>query len=221
MGGEEMKKLDKVPNEVIKLIRTNHEQALLTLGNYKPLLTLPVREVRMKLDRPRIGFILEDVIVPSIKIYYRGTKEEDQLQTNNLIFNLAINDKPFPYGHIYQSSGTICLGGIFVPSLVSIYNPSQPLEAMFLGNDHNTSHGGGKATITERDLKDIYQILSDEGIMVSNDTAKTMEPSKNLIQNDAIWILSADVRKETSLEHAIYIMEKIFEIIFIKESDNK
>lgn len=214
-----MKKLDEVPQEVLNLIKTEHEKALTLLSGQSPILTLPTRSVKMRVDRPSKGYQLEDVIVPKTLIYYKGDNlsNEKQCDTNGLIFHLELTKKPFPYGHIYMSSGSICLGGIFVPSKISIYNLSQPLEAMFLLNDHNTAHGGARAEITTDELLDISRIISKNKIITSEDVKNTLKVEANLIANDAVWILSSEINSQVPSEKAKSIMDEIFRIIFTEK----
>lgn len=211
-----MKKLDKVPQEVLNLIQTEHEKALTLLSGQSPILTLPPRQTKMRIDRPSSGYQLEDVIVPETLVYYNRDilSDGEFCSTSSVIYHLSLTKKPFPFGHIYMSSGSVCLGGIFVPSKISVYNLSQPLEALFLKNDHNVGHGAAKATITHDDLHNITMIMNKNDIKPTKDSRKTLKVGENLIANDAVWILSSDVRSQTTLEQAISIMDEVFRVIF-------
>ena len=123
--------------------------------------------------------------------------------------------RPFPYGHIFSSSGYVCLGSIFVPSTVSVHNPQQPLETLFLHNDRNTGHGGASITVTEKIIEDVKESLTYHDIEFTNDVERTFVSKTNILKNDALWILSADVvRQIPDMLVATDIMDHIFRIVF-------
>lgn len=212
-----MKRLKEVPSGALQAIQTEHQKAIEALGENKAVANIPIRKVKMRIDRPtKDRPELETVIVPETNIYYnnRNGIEDGSYRRNQLSFRIANDNSPFPFGHIFSSSGSVCLGSIFVPSKISIHNPAQPLEALFLHNDHNINHGGANLKVDTQTYNKISKLLIDEGITLSRDATQTFKPDVNLIRNDGIWIVSADVADQLSNTKALFTMTLIFDMIF-------
>ena len=56
------------------------------------------------------------------------------------------------------------------------------------------------------------QLLSDAGVRLSQ--GSFMEEKKNLLKNDVIWNLSADVAEQKPLPEALAVMASVYAIIF-------
>lgn len=213
-----MKKEQVVPQSVLDTIQSESQRAIMTmLKGYTDYTTLPIRVAGMRIDRPSRGMAVEPVIVPATIIYLspNGVHDEDTIYTEALKYVIQNTSKPFPFGHVYTSTGHLCLGDIFVPSKISKYNPQQPLETLFLYNDHNTSHGSAKVVLTPTTVDRVLAYIHEAGIDITSDIEKTFLADINLIANDAIWILSAEVASQTSnLGKALVIMENVYSQIF-------
>lgn len=221
-----MKKLDAIPDEVLEHIQSEHERALAKiLADDTAIAKLPARPVQMKIMRPNQDYAkIETVIAPPVNIYISKDNIIDGhlLNTQAIRYVLPYTGEPFPYAHVFSSSGYVCLGSIFVPSTVSIYNPQQPLETLFLHNDANTNHGGASITINQTVIEDIIQLLDSFDIELSHDSESTLLPKQNLLKNDALWILSADIVQQTkNILSAINIMDGVFRIVFRVSKDKK
>lgn len=212
-----MKKLSEVPESALSAIQTEHQRALSMLGDRKPIATIPIREVKMKIDRPsQDRSKLESVIVPEIVVYYhsRGGDDGGYYRRNGLSYFLKETNTPFPFGHLYSSSGSVCLGSIFVPSKISLHTPTQPLEALFLHNDHHVAHGGAKVELQKKQIDKALDLLQEAGVLLSHDAKTTFVKDENIIKNDAPWIISSDVVNQLPMDRALYVMDKFFKIIF-------
>lgn len=214
-----MKRLETVPKEALKEIKSQHEQALdMIMKKYQIYATLPVRPVKMRIKRgeDKRGS-LDMTIVPATSIYLRpdGFIDKDHLNRDAITYAVTGTTKPFPYGHIYAASGHVCLGSIFVPSKVSKYSPQLPLETLFLHNDRNLHHGNAKLRLTEKEGLEINNILRRNGIELSREAEPCLSEDINILENDEIWLLASDVyHRAPDLETAITIMTKIYNTIF-------
>lgn len=221
-----MKKLDAIPHEVLEHIQSEHERALAkVLTGETAIAKLPARIVQMRILRPNQDLSsIETVVAPPVHVYIAKDRVIDNtlLTTASIRYVLPYTGEPFPYGHIFKSSGYVCLGSIFVPSVVSIYNPQQPLETLFLHNDRNTGHGGASITLTEQIINDVRDLLAYHDIRFTSDVERTFVSQQNILRNDALWILSADiVRQIPDMLVATDIMEHIFRIVFRTTKNKK
>lgn len=214
-----MKKLDAIPREVLEHIQSEHERALAkVLTGETAIAKLPARIVQMRILRPyQDRSSIETVVVPPVHAYIARDRvvENVLLTTAAIRYVLPYTGRPFPYGHIFSSSGYVCLGSIFVPSVVSIYNPQQPLETLFLHNDRNTGHGGASIKVNEQIIDDVKELLAYHNIGFTKDVEHTFASKQNILKNDALWILSADIVRQTpDMLVATDIMDHIFRIVF-------
>lgn len=221
-----MKKLDAIPKEVLEHIQSEHERALSKiLTKDTAIAKLPVRPVQMRILRPgQNNSTIETVIAPPVHVYVpkSGIIDGNLLTTRDIRYVLPYTGQPFPYGHIFNSSGYICLGSIFVPSTVSIYNPQQPLETLFLHNDRNTGHGGASIKINKGIIEKVIEALEFYNLELTSDAERTLISGQNILRNDALWILSADILKQTSdTLFATDVMNRLYQIIFRVSQDKK
>lgn len=220
-----MKRLKEIPSSVLTSIKNEHDRELRKVfTEYEWYCDLPVRPVRMKILRGRTAE-LEQTIVPATSIYIRpkGFLDEEHLNRDAITYSIRGMKIPFPYGHIYQGSGHVCLGSIFVPSKVSKYSPQQPLETLFLHNDRNLNHGNASLTLSEETIQGVYGMLQKYGINVSEEVQESLRPNWNVLKDDGVWALGADVYRQVywqgaNVLDAIKIMEEVYGIIFEREN---
>lgn len=214
-----MKRLEKVPPEALKRIKSDHERAVdQIMKEYQIYCSFPVRPVKMKIKRTENATgELDTTIIPATSVYLRpnGFIDEDHLDRNAITYAVTGSMKPFPYGHIYAASGHVCLGNIFVPSKISKYCPQQPLETLFLHNDRNLNHGNAKLILSDDSRLKIKVVLDKYGLSISKDAEQCLQKNVNVIAGDEIWVLGSDVyHNAPDLETAITVMTKIYNYIF-------
>lgn len=214
-----MKRLDTVPAQVLAAMKTDHERAMdSVLKRYQLFCTIPIRPVRMNVLRTienREG--LEQVIVPATSIHLKpnGYLGKDVLNRDALTYSIAGRKQPFPYGHIYQNSGHVCLGSIFVPSRISRFCPQQPLETLFLHNDRNLNHGHAHLRLSEQQVIQIREQLKQFHISLSVDADQSIVSDHDILKDDGLWIMSADIYQQAkTLQQALACMQQIYQIIF-------
>lgn len=216
-----MKRYSEVPQSLLESIlreqKERQRESQMVLQQYKHYCTLPVRPARMKLLRIRENREdMEQTIVPATSVYL-GKKpflDADHLNRDAITYTVAGTKEPFPYGHIYQGSGHICLGSIFVPAKVSRFTPQQPLETLFLHNDRKLSHGGARLFLDEKQVQQVRFLLADAGIDLSVDADESLKAENNMLKTDGIWLIGADVYQQMELRNALRLMEKIYQVIF-------
>lgn len=216
-----MKRLSEVPVEVLKHIESEHERALQTVfAGYVNFADFPVRPVKMKIYRESEGTeSLEMTIIPpvSVKIQVGAFVEQNQIERDGISYSVTGSLTPFPYGHIYQGSGHVCLGDIFVPELISDHCPTQPLETLFLHNDRNLHHGGASLMLSEKQREQLLLLLLPIQEHLSIDARKIGKNGLNLLKEDTIWILGADLYRAFPIETALRWMKAVYQIMFGKE----
>lgn len=216
-----MKRYSEVPQSLLESIlreqKERQRDSQTILQQYKHYCTLPVRPARMKLLRVKEGREdMEQTIIPATSVYL-GKKpflDADHLNRDAITYTVAGTKEPFPYGHIYQGSGHICLGSIFVPSKVSRFTPQQPLETLFLHNDRNLSHGGARLFLDQKQVWQVQLLLRDARINLSVDADESLKVENNMLKTDGIWLIGADVYQQMELRNALRLMEKIYQVIF-------
>lgn len=213
-----MKRLKAVPDEIVDLIKKEQESSLQKiLKGYMRYCTLPIRPTLMRVRRDMEDTTqLEQVIIPSTEIHIREDAflDKDHLNRDSITYLVTGTNHPFPFGHIYQGSGHVCLGNIFVPSKVSKYSPQQPLETLFLHNDRNLSHGNASLKLSADQVNEVENILSGYGIERSIDVKVSFRQKKELLADDCIWLIGADVYRQRELEDALVIMHHIYGVVF-------
>lgn len=220
-----MKKLKEIPAEVTAGIKSAHEEALDKLSSgVITYCVLPVRIVRMRISRTQTEreSTLESVVVPEtvIRVTKGALLDKDTLNRDAIRYSIANTNYPFPFGHIYKDSGHVCLGNIFVPSRISKYTPALPLETLFLHNDRNINHGYANLSLSKDVVEGILDILDKYHIKLPKSVQKYFRPDTNLIENDGLWIVSAEVVQQcVEVRKAISIMTEIYQTIFEPEPE--
>lgn len=214
-----MKRQSEIPAHLLNRIQSDHDRALAAMVKGKKCFaSVPSRMVSMRVHRPSLdGFNVESVIVPPITVYATPDSflTKDTILSGRLDYFLTLTGEPYPLAHVFSSSGRICFGNIHVPAEIPSHSPWLPIDTLFLHNDHHTSHGGATHRINSVQVDHIYNILVRHDIPISGDIKHTLVPNVNLIANDAIWILSADVvAAKNNLIESMKIMNTIFTILF-------
>ena len=152
------------------------------------------------------------IIIPATGISV-GDLYKGKLTTRSIRYFVANTRKPFPVAHIFESSGSICYGSLFIPDLLDPSQITLPLDTILLANDGNTRHGNAKWVVTAKQLLAVNQLLKQI------DFPSTFEPeSKDLVKQDALWGLTADLYDfyQQDVEQTIHTCNQLFEIIFPK-----
>lgn len=217
-----MKREKEVPADLLAYLKSEKVKKA-KLPEMDVFCTYPVRAVKMKVllnretvkNKGREGF--RTVIIPSVDVYTtKSPKLKDGfLNRDALSFFVAGTRTPLPFGHIYASSGYVCLGTIFVPSAVPERAAMMPVETLFLHNDRNLSHGNSHLQITKEKSDKIYDIIIMNHINLGS-LGAMVGHARDIIENDEIWNMSADVAQQKPLPEALHIMSRIFDIIFPK-----
>lgn len=219
-----MKREKEVPAEFLEYQKKQKEPAAIRQFNtLKIYCAVPVRAVKMKMIRNmNYEEDFRTAIIPSVDVYTSGKAflRKDCLKRDALSYFISNTHTVFPYGHIYADSGYVCLGTIFVPSAVPKRSPTLPLETLFLHNDRNLSHGGGRLFIDGEQALLIHQIMRENEIKLSS-LSEGVEEHRNLIKYDEIWNLSADVADQKALPEALNIMSQVYDVIFKKENEEE
>ena len=221
-----MKISTELDKNIQNALASEHLRALNKVIKNKDFATvIPMHTAKMKITNPTIGETsIKDVIIPELAIYTDKSSitEDKKINRGVIDYRIANNGEPFPLAHVYRSSGHLCLGNIFVPNLISIYNPQQPLETLFLHNDRNENHGRPVIKVSVAMRKAIFQLLQSEIPSFTNEKNENKLPfdieTPNWVQFDTLWNISAWLLERTSKQSAFTIMEEIFLILYPKTS---
>lgn len=216
-----MKREKEVPAGLIKYLEYKNQETERVLNKLNIFCSFPIRVVKMSiLMNDYDGEIFQMVAIPPVDVYTtnRACLKQGFLRRDTLSYFVAGTHKAFPYGHVYAESGCICLGSIFVPSAVPERSAAMPLETLFLHNDRNLSHGNSHLWINKDDAKEIEKLIEHYKIHLSKLSKVVInQPGQDIIRNDEIWNLSADVVAQKSLPEALNIMSEIYKVVFRKE----
>lgn len=215
-----MKREKQVPASLINYLKKQKDRNMRAFTSRDVFCTLPVRAVRMKMlvDKKDSDELEEDfrtAIIPAVDVYTtdKAILKAGHLKRDALSFFVAGTTKAFPYGHVYDGSGNVCLGTIFVPSAVPERSATMPIETLFLHNDRNLSHGNSHLIVKAEQVRLIERIIKDNKINLSP-LSTGVRASADIIKHDEIWSLSADVADQKPLPEALRIMTRIYDIIF-------
>lgn len=152
---------------------------------------------------------LQMVIIPAVDIMLlkRAVIDEEFFDRDGISYRISGTNRPFPFGHIYQGSGHLCLGSLFVPCKVHRLTPMFPLETLFVNNDRNVNHGNACLYLTSEQIMAIDELLP-------GDKTSGLKPKINLIETDDLWILSAYIYQTYPLKQAISLMKAVYTITF-------
>lgn len=214
-----LKREKEVPKDLLAYLEQKQQRVqAAAFDGLHHFISYPEREVKMKIMRDtQEGFQdgFHSVIIPAVDVFTRGKSpllRPGFLKRDALLFFVGGTKEAFPFGHVYHDSGSICLGSLFVPSAVPEYAPAMPLETLFLSNDRNLNHGRGRLIVEKAEVCAVMQLLSGAGIQLSQ--GSFIKEEKNLLMNDMIWNLSADVAEQKPLPEALSVMASVYAIIF-------
>lgn len=214
-----MKRVKEVPQDLLDFMESRRQPTAAQFNKLNIFCTYPVRAVKMKILRFR-----EDneafctVIIPAVDVYVteNAMLKKGFLKRDAVSYFVSGTHKAFPYGHVYRDSGYVCLGNIFVPSAVPERSSAMPLETLFLHNDRNLSHGNSHLSIDDAMEKEIFKCMAENGIKCTR-LSRKVESKNDIIANDEIWNLAADVAEQKPLPEALAIMSSVYGIVFREE----
>lgn len=217
-----MKREKEVPAELLAYLKRSKENTVSKkiFNTLNKFCTMPVRAVKMKMLDDNGGENFRTAVIPSVDVYTTEKAELKKgfLKRDALSYFIADTHKVFPYGHIYADSGYVCLGNIFVPSAVPERSPAMPIETLFLHNDRNLSHGNSHLVISAGQAAALNAAIKQAGVKLSGLAREVLdEPGTDIIKNDQIWVLSADIADRFPLPDALSVMADIYGIIFQNE----
>lgn len=218
-----MKREKEFPASLLNwLERESRRQEAEVFNNLQLFCTLPVRAVKMKILQKNYEEDFRTVIIPAIDIYIteKAFLKTGFFKREALYFFISGTKATFPYGHVFEHSGAICLGDIFVPSAVPERSPAMPIETLFLHNDRNLNHGHSHLFIDEDQAAMIGEIIKESQVKLSNLGKEVIKkPGLDIIASDEIWNLSADMAEQKPLPEALFIMTKVYNVIFRQEDE--
>lgn len=211
----------KLSNIIDPAIRRNmeseNEKALRKILHNRDLSTIiPMHTANMRIYSDSLDDPVRPTIIPELSIYIdkHGIKN-DQLSRTAITYRIAYNNAPIPLSHVYNDSGSLCLGNIFVPALVPLQSPQLPLETLFLHNDRNMNHGNPKLEISN-DLADKIQHTLDTMMQEYKGELFPIriDKSVNWVKYDILWQIGAHMLSIFPKKSAFANMDIIFKLIF-------
>ena len=153
------------------------------------------------------------VIIPATAIYIDKTGMQNGLISRDHVgYKVAYNKSAFPLAHVFDDTGWLCLGNIFVPSQIPVHSPQQPLETLFLHNDRNLNHGHPHIDLSNKNRKDIEKILW--AVYDKRATFPFNIYDQNWVAHDTLWRIGNYLLETQTKQDAYEIMESIFKIVF-------
>lgn len=238
---------ESLPKEVRHgIVAQQNILAALNLGSKNMIAQIPMHRANMRiLFAGHSQAQIATTIIPPIRVYMTRNgivddpKHEQQKLINHstLVYRIAYNNNAIPLAHVYNESGYLCLGSIFVPSLIPYYSPLQPLETLFLANDRNMNHGHPQLTVTLPVVDQAHQIISTiqtSPRLLSNYASQNqLIPTQaktalkrldqqlyadcdNWCQHDTLWqlghvLLTAYLNDDLAFEQANLLYQQIFQ----------
>lgn len=213
-----MMKLNNVIDPAIRrTMESENEKALRKMMHNRDLSTIiPMHTANMSIYSFDTDERIQKTIIPELAIYIdkNGIKDK-QLSRSSITYRIAYNNAPIPLSHVYNDSGSLCLGNIFVPALVPLHSPQLPLETLFLHNDRNMHHGNPKLSISS-DLEHKIKTTLDKMMQEYNGKPFPLEieASINWVKYDILWQIGAEMLKSFPKNKAFENMDVIFKMIF-------
>lgn len=212
----------QISNEISPVIKmaleTEHQKALREIMHGKEFSTnIPMHTANMRILSGTVSKhddTIMKTIIPELSLfidtnYIKG----DELSRSAIEYRIGYNNAPFPMGHVFGSSGSLCLGNIFVPNMIPKYSPMQPLETLFLHNDRNKNHGNPQLNVDEQQQKAIKNILNNA---YHNDFPMPfmINIKNDWILNDTLWRIGNYLLNTLDKEMAFSVMHDIFIVVF-------
>lgn len=211
-------KLTNIIDPAIKrTMESENEKALRKMMHNRELSTIiPMHTANMNIYADGNEPQIRPTIIPELAIYIDKSRiKNGQLSRNSITYRIAYNNAPIPLSHVYNDSGSLCLGNIFVPAFVPLHSPQLPLETLFLHNDRNMAHGNPKLPIS-RELEHRIKTTLDRMTLEYNGRSFPLEfkESVNWVKYDILWQIGAEMLKLFPKEKAFENMNVIFKMIF-------
>lgn len=211
-------KLNNVIDPAIRrTLESENEKALRKMMHNRDLSTIiPMHTANMSIYSFNTGEQIQKTIIPELAIYIdkNGIRDE-QISRSSITYRIAYNNAPIPLSHVYNDSGSLCLGNIFVPALVPLHSPQLPLETLFLHNDRNMNHGNPKLPISS-ELEHRIKTTLDRMTLEYNGRQFPLEikDSDNWVKYDILWRIGAEMLELFPKKKAFENMDVIFKMIF-------
>ena len=215
-----MRLTHELSKEVLEsfIYQSEHEKALNQMINGRALSSvLPIHTAPMRmLDKESASYTgdkIRQTVIPAMNIYIsKRNAKNGTISRNDIEYRITHGNVPFPLAHVYGSSGHLCLGSIFVPNTIPEHSPQQPLETLFLHNDRHVGHGNPRIPMTSAQYKEINNLLSDYGLKHHK-----IKDGTNLVTNDTLWVMGANLIDECGKTRAMSIMAQVFKLVFNKQ----
>lgn len=148
-----MKTLTELPAylDTYKEIRAKGEKGELQGVGFQSYVETPPLPVGMNLLQQNGKTEVRTTLLPPLSICLQagGKTKTGDLYTNKLLYFIRGTRTTLPMAHIYQASGHLCIGSLFLPKTVSPHHPMLPVEVLARNNDRNVSHGNACVRIDE------------------------------------------------------------------------
>lgn len=179
---------------------------------------IPIHTSNMNIEQLHTGTgRICKTIIPPLNIFLdQQGLIGDKIANRYLGYRISYNNNPIPLSHVYNSSGYLCLGNIFVPELIPAYAPQLPLETLFLANDRNMAHGDPVLSPSKEkrlQINDILHAVND----YSGDLDKYISNDTNWCEHDILWQIGNELLTLLDHDSALIVADKIFKIIFSKK----
>lgn len=191
-----LKLQEKVPKIVYHAIDNARYAAMMDIfKNRKPIAVLPMHTSNMQIEYLSSGKAeIKPTIIPPLNIFVdpHGIVNNTILR-QYLSYRIQYNNNPVPLSHVFNGSGHLCLGDIFVPEAIPYHSPQQPLETLFLANDRNMAHGDPILYVSNETKNKIAEILvrckgqSAELNTYIDDLITLLQNEKNWCEHDVLW----------------------------------
>lgn len=213
------KTLSPALKTVLLTQQTNdNNRALYALTNgrhFDTIIPMHVANMRILTSDISEATAILPVIIPAMAIYLNESVARDGLIARDAIgYKIASNHAAFPLSHVFDDSGWLCLGNIFVPARVPLHSPQQPLETLFLHNDRNLAHGHPHLHLTRGTKTAIGQLIREAcgyEVVLPFEVQTT-----NWVAHDVLWRIGHYLLVNLPTPQAYRVMSTIFALVFPK-----